>query len=359
MKAAWLSSRLRNAWRDGRRTILRWAPWIATLGLLATCVLVLTIGYGPTVLQAFWLGSVGSWYALTSGTLVRAVPLIFCGLGVAIAFRAGVFNIGGDGQLLVGATAAVLVALHVRFLPPFVVVAAALAAGAVGGAAWAAIAAVMRLQFGILEVISTLMLNFIAADAVSYLVRGPLQEPSHIYPQSATIPVAVRIPPLSGSNRLHWGIVLALFVVFVARWTLARTAVGFKLRVVGANLNAAVVTGRIAVSRVTLSAFLISGALAGLAGATEVLGVTYALYENLTPGYGFTAIAVAILADLQPAGVLFTALLFAAIETGANATQRDAGVPAAWAAVLEASLILAAIGVVALRRRFPVTREAT
>ena len=348
-----------RVWRDRRRALLGWAPWIAVLGLLAAFVGVLAIVYGTAVVQAFWLGSVGSWYAFTSGTLVRAVPLIFCGLGVAIAFRAGVFNIGGDGQLLIGATAAVLVALHVRGLPPFIVVAAALAVGTVGGAAWAMIAAVMRLRFGVLEVISTLMLNFVAADVVSYLVRGPLQEPLHIYPQSSTIPVAARIPPISASGRVHWGIVLALCVGFAARWTLVRTAAGFKLRAVGANLRAAVVTGRVAVSRVTFSAFLISGGLAGLAGATEVLGITYALYENLTPGYGFTAIAVAILADLQPVGVLFTAVLFAAIETGAIATQRDAGVPAAWAAVLEASLILVAIGAVAIRRRLAATGQAS
>lgn len=302
-------------------------------------------------LYALWTGSFGSWYAFTSGTLVRAVPLMLTGLGVAVAFRAGVFNIGAEGQLLAGAVAATTVGLHGSAVLGPATLPVALVAGAVAGAAWAGIAAVLRIRFGVLEVISTLMLNFVAADLVSYLVRGPLQEPLHIYPQSSSIPAIARLPQLGPATRLHWGIVIAVILVLLVAWGMAQTAAGFRVRAVGANPFAAWATGRISVSRVATLTFLFSGLLAGLAGAIEVTGVTYALYENLSPGYGFTAIAVAILAGLQPLGVLPSALLFAGLESGATAMQRDAGVPAAWASVVEAGLILAVVGAVALRAR--------
>ncbi len=321
---------------------------LAVLGVGATLV---AWTYGVGVIGAFWMGSVGTSYALTSGTLVRAVPLILTGLGVAVAFRAGVFNIGAEGQFLAGATVATYVGLAWSGALGALTLPVALVLGATGGALWAAIAAVLRARFGILEVISTLMLNFVAADCVAYFVRGPLQEPLHIYPQSASLPTAARLSHFGPATRLHWGLVLAVMLGLIAWWVTARTAAGFRLRVVGANPFAAATTGRIRVSRVATRAFLVSGAFAGLAGAIEVTAVTYALYDNLSPGYGFTAIAVAILAGLHPMGVVATGFLFAVLETGATAMQRDAGVPAAWASVIEACLILVIIAGVAMQSR--------
>jgi general nucleoside transport system permease protein len=301
------------------------------------------------VLDAFWRGSLGTSSAFFSGTLVRAIPLSIVGAGIAIAFRAGVFNIGGEGQLLLGAVAATVVGLEwSRALGPASVV-VALAASALAGAAWAAIAAVLRTRFGVLEVISTIMLNFVAANFVSYLVRGPLQEPTRIYPQTELISVSARLPRLWPSTRLHLGVVIAIAVSVAAWWLLTRTAAGFRVRAVGASPTASTVTGRVDVRRVTAGALIASGALAGLAGGIEVTGVTYALYENLSPGYGFSAIAVAILARLHPLAVLGTALLFATLETGALGMQRDAGVPSVVASALEAVAILM---VVALSGRF-------
>lgn len=323
--------------------------WI--LALPAILTLLLGYRYGGPAAQAFWVGSFGSWYALTSGTLVRAVPLMLTGLGVAVAFRAGVFNIGAEGQLLAGAVAAAFVGLHWSAGLGHLTVPMALCAGTIAGAAWAGIAAVMRARFGVLEVISTLMLNFLAADLVSYLVRGPLQEPLHIYPQSASLPQVARLAHFGPTTRLHWGLVVAVALVAIVAWVVARTAAGFRLRVSGANPDAASTTGRFSVARVTTGAFLVSGALAGLAGSIQVTAVTYALYENISPGYGFTAIAVAVLAGLRPLAILPSALLFAGLETGATAMQRDAGVPAAWASVAEACLILLAIGSLAWRVR--------
>jgi len=200
-------------------------------------------------------------------------------------------------------------------------------------------------------VISTIMLNFVALYAVSFLVRGPLQEPTHAYPQSSTIADAVHLARIPGAGRLHAGIVIALVIVLAAGWAMRYTALGYRLMAVGESPSAATSAGMIDVRRVTSLAFVTSGALAGLAGAIEVLGVTFALYEDLSPGYGYTAIAVALLAGLDPWRVVLTAVLFAALEAGAGAMQRDAGVPSTLVSVIEALLILGVVAVQALRAR--------
>lgn len=308
---------------------------VAALALLAA--LLALGGYDvPTALAALWRGSFGSSYALFSATLVRATPLLLAGLAVALAFRAGVWNIGAEGQLLAGATAAIAGASLP--LPGALRLVLALSFAAIAGAAWTLPAALLRRR-GVLEVISTIMLNFIALDLVGYLVRGPLQEPTHAYPQSRTIDAAARLPRVAGT-RLHLGVGIALIAAVALGIVMRRSAWGFRVRAVGANARAAASAGLIDVPRVTLEVFLVSGALAGLAGGIEATGVTYALYEGLSPGYGYTAIAVALLARLDPLLVAPSALLFGALEAGATAMQRDAGVPAAFVTVVEGSLVL-------------------
>jgi len=288
-------------------------------------------------------GAFGSWYAIGSGTLIRATPLLLTGLAVAIAFRAGVLNIGAEGQFLVGAGAATAVALSVASVPRVIAVPSVLLIGAVAGASWAGIAAILRARFQVLEVISTILLNFIAASLLSYLVRGPMQEPTHVYPQTLTIPKVAQLPRFGVTTRLHVGFAIAVLACVVSWWLIRYTAGGFRLRAVGANPRAARTAGQIEVERVTTRAFLLSGAFAGLAGAIEVCGVTYALYENISPGYGYTAIAVALLARLDAAGVVITAILFGALEAGGSAMQRDAGVPSVVVSVIEAGIILALV----------------
>ena len=294
-------------------------------------------------LRALLSGAFGSWYAFGSGTLVRATPLILTGLAVAVAFRAGVFNIGAEGQFLMGAVAQATIALTLHALPAVVLLPLALGAGAVAGALWAGIAAVMRTRFHVLEVISTIMLNFVALYLVSYLVRGPLQEPTHIYPQTSSITDAARLPRFGNQTRLHLGFAIAIVACVAAWWAIKYSASGFRLRVVGANPFAARSAGLIDADRTATRAFLVSGALAGLGGAIEVAGVTFALYENISPGYGFTAIAVALLARLNPAAVIVTGIAFGALEAGAAAMQRDAGVPSVVVSVVEALIILALV----------------
>lgn len=326
---------------------------LGTVGAIiaAIALLLLVGGYDvPRAIGALWTGSIGSWYAFTSATLVRAVPLMLTGCAIAIAFRAGVFNIGAEGQLLAGGAGAAAVALALPQGHGFAVV-LALVAGAAAGAGWAGIAALLRERFGVLEVISTIMLNFIALYAVSFLVRGPLQEQTHAYPQSSSIADTVRLPHIPGAGRLHVGIVIALGITIALGWMLRYSASGFRLTVVGESPATAESAGEIDVRRVTTLAFIASGALAGVAGAIEILGVTYALYEDLSPGYGYTAIAVALLAGLDPWRVAVTALLFAALEAGAGAMQRDASVPSTLVSVIEALLILGVVAAQAIRVR--------
>jgi len=303
----------------------------------------------PTITTAFFNGAFGSWYVFTSATLVRATPLIIIGLGFALALRGGALNIGAEGQFYAGAIAATWVGLHVALLPSPIAIGATWIAAAVAGALWMLVPVILRLRYGVLEVISTLLLNFVAEALVSFMVQGPLQEPTHVYPQSSMIAESARLPLLPGT-RLHLGFALAVALAVMLWWVLGRTLWGFQLLAVGEGPRAARISGRIRIGRMIAVSLLLSGAIAGVAGATEVGGVSYALYQNLSPGYGFTAIAVALLARLKPLWIIASGILFGALEAGAAGMQRDAGVPAVIVYVIEAAIILALVLVDARQR---------
>jgi ABC-type uncharacterized transport system permease subunit len=313
----------------------------ALLALVVVALVVIAGGYDIShAVSAMWSGSVGSSYSFFSGTLLRATPLIIVGLAVAVAFKAGVLNIGAEGQLLAGAAATVATGLATAAWPGWLAVPLELSAGMAAGAAWAGIAAVLRRRFGVLEVISTLMLNFVALYAVSYLVRGPLQEPTHTYPETLRLAESARLPVIIAGQRLHFGFLAAVGLAVVTWWFIRSTASGFRVRVVGAGAAAAASAGRVNVERVIFDAFLASGALAGLGGAVQATGVTYKLFEDFSPGYGYTAIAVALLARLNPLAVIVAGVFFGALEAGGAGMQRDAGVPAGFVSVIEALVVL-------------------
>ncbi|HSB54676.1 MAG TPA: ABC transporter permease [Gemmatimonadales bacterium] len=328
------------------------APVIAVLaGLLVLALALLGGGFDPGLaLGALWRGAFGSWDAVLSATLPRAIPLITIGLGIGLAFRAGALNIGAEGQFYAGAVVATWVGLLLGPWPRPVALPLVLAASLAAGLLWAALPIFLRLRFGVLEVISTLLLNFVAEALVSWMVQGPLQESRHIYPQSDPLPLAARLPGLPGT-RLHLGFALALLVALLL-WVFFRYSLaGFQFRATGANPLAARVMGGVNTRRVFALALGASGALAGLAGGFEVSGTSYALFQSLSPGYGFTAIAVALLARLDPLATIASGLLFAALEAGSSAMQREAQVPAVVVWVAEAVIIIAILLSDTWRRR--------
>lgn len=327
----------------------RWWPAVSALGALAlTLVLAVATlalgGHDPVLaFSALVRGALGSPTAVLSITLVRTVPLLLTGLAVALAFRAGVWNIGAEGQLYAGAVAAVWVGLQVGGWPAWAAISAVLLAGAVAGALWAAIPALMKVRLGVGEVITTLLLNFVAIELSAWLIHGPLQEPRGVFPQTESIAEAARLPLIVAGTRLHLGFLIAVVLAGLLWVALRWSRVGFLVRAVGASPGAARIAGRVAVAPIVGTVFLVSGALAGLAGGVEVAGVTFALYEDLSPGHGYTAIAVALLAGLHPIGVIGTAVLFGVLEGGASAMQRSAGVPAAWVGGVQALVILSVL----------------
>ncbi|MDA1081938.1 MAG: ABC transporter permease [Gemmatimonadetes bacterium] len=313
-----------------------------------------------TAARAALDGAFGGSFAIFSATLKRTTPLLFLGVAVAVAFRAGVLNIGAEGQFLAGAAAAAAVGLHAPVESAVMMLPLEFAAAATAGMGWAAIAAWLKARFGVTEVVSTLLLNFVAINAVGFLVRGPLQEPTFTYPQTLPLGESARLPLLVDSQRLHWGFVIALLVAIGAWWVFQNTAAGFRARISGISRSAAESAGLIAVGRVQASALLASGAIAGIAGFSEVAGVTYRLYEGLSPGYGYTAIAVALLGRLHPIGIIASAVLFGALGSGADSMQRNAGIPAEFASVLAAVILLGVLALPAaealLARKFRVAR---
>jgi len=250
------------------------------------------------------------------------------------------------------------VGLEAGGLPAWILVPAVLLAAAVAGALWALVPALMKLRLGVGEVITTILMNFVGINLAAYLVHGPMQEPRGVFPQTDAIAAAARLPALVPGTRLHIGFALGVVIAVALAFFFRRTRLGFRVRAVGASSRAAWVAGRIDAGAVVMGSFLASGALAGLAGGVEIAGLTYALYEGLSPGWGYTAIAVALLAALDPLAVVGTAVLFGALEAGSGAMQREAGIPAVWVVAVEALVILAVLATDQARRRLASARRS-
>jgi ABC-type uncharacterized transport system permease subunit len=292
-----------------------------------------------TALAALWQGAFGTPYDI-GNTLNKTTPLILTGLGVAVAFRARMWNIGGEGQFLLGAVAASAVgAYRLQHTAPIVLIPLMLVAGLLAGAGWGALAGIMRIKRNVPEVISTIMLNFVAFELLSYLLHGPMQESTHAQPASDALPDQAMLPVIVPHTTLHAGLWIALIASVVVFAFLFYTRAGFALRVAGANPDAARAAG-IDVPRTLLIAMLWSGALCGLGGSVELSGVLGTLYESYAPGYGFTAIAVALLGRLNPLGIVGAALFFGALTSGCGSMERVAGVSFALSYVIQAVTLL-------------------
>ncbi len=332
-------------WRDMANMLL--VPVLAVFTALVAGAVVIYLSGGDPLLayRGLWEGAFGSPRAL-SETAVWSIPYIFAGLAVALAFQGGLFNIGADGQLAIGALVAAWVGYALPrllgvALPPLIHAPLAVIAGALAGMAWGAIPGWLKARTGASEVINTIMFNYIALLTVSFMLNGAMKDPSptNMLARTPLIAVSARIPALFANYRVHWGLFLAFLAAIVVWFLLRRTTLGFAIRTTGANSPAAEYAG-IDNGRIMILTLGLSGLLAGLAGAVEVAGLNYRHDVGFAIGYGFDAIAVALLGRNQPLGVVLAAFLFGAMRNGASRMQFTAQIPVDIILLLQAFILL-------------------
>ena len=330
-------------------TVLYPAGAIA-ITLVFASILVLLANASP--LSVFYLvakGAAGSQFAFFE-TLTRATPLIFTGLSVAVAFRAKLWNIGAEAQLYVGAVLTVLLGTGALPLPAPILIPILIVVAMIGGALMLLGPAVLKTRFGVDEVVTTLLLNFVILLFVSMLLEGPLKDPMGLgWPQSQKLDAAARLPRIFHGKRLHYGFVLAIASAIITWVIMKKTTLGYEMRAVGHNPRAAAFAG-IPVGRVLVKTALLSGGLAALAGFSEVSGLKGNLTLDLSPGYGMTGVVVAMLAMLNPLGVVVSAIFVSGIFVGADAMSRSAGVPSYIADVMVATALLTMVAAIMLSR---------
>ncbi|QQE74314.1 ABC transporter permease [Brevibacillus composti] len=312
------------------------------IGLLTGAIVIAAVGESIAgTYQEMWKGAFGSFYFLTS-TLARATPIMLIGLGLSLAFRAGVFNLGAEGQMVSGAISATLVALYLP-APGLVKMLAALATGVLAGGLWSLLAGYMEARFRIQLLISSLLLNYVAVLFAGYLVSDPFQDKtgSAAMPQTPMLEKSVWLPKLFSGMSLHAGFLFALAAALLIFFVIRYTAFGYEVKMLGQNPFFARYGGVNRV-RVMLTGMFLSGGLAGLAGTVEVLGSHYRYVEGaLTlPNFAWTGLMATLLANSHPIGVIFTSLLLAALQTGAMGVERNTEVPLELASVIQAVLIL-------------------
>lgn len=326
-------------------------PLTGVLIALAVAGIGIAIAGAPVV-QSYWVLLVSAFGSISGlgATLARTATLLLAALGVSVAFRANVISIGAEGQLYMGALGATFVGLFLGDLPAIVGIPVAVGAGFALGGLWGFIAALISVRFRANEIIITLMMNYIAIQFAVYLISGPWRDPSYTEPFTALLTPGVRLPIVISGTRLHAGIILALLATAVVWWLVRRTVLGYHLTVLGSNPDAAKYAG-MKRGRLTLTAMLISGGLAGLAGVSEVAGVQHRMIEGLSPGFGYTAIAISLLARHNPLGIVIVSLAFGGLDIGAQGIQQVVGVPYAVAEILQGLVLLFVIAGLMLRTR--------
>jgi ABC-type uncharacterized transport system permease subunit len=335
-------------------------PVFATLAALAVgAVMLLALGANPIkAYGALIEGAFGSQNNLAE-TAVKAVPLLLVGLGICISFRANVINIGGEGQMIIGAILGTFLGLVLTGWPGWMVIPLALLAGFVGGAIWGAIPGALKAYFGVNEILSTVMMNAIAVQIMNYLLRGPMIDPAQAelasqIPQTASLDAAFRLPRLV-PTRLHLGAAIAIALAILVYILLWRTTLGYRIRAVGQNPDASRYGG-IRVRRQVVIALLLSGAFAGLAGVTQVYGLNYRMITDgsatgFTGSAGFNGIVAALFGQLHPIGTIPAAFFFGALLVGANSLQRAMQVPSAFILALNGLVVIFVVSSEIWRRR--------
>lgn len=305
----------------------------------------LIVAAGVSPLKAYtelFSGAFGRVYGLID-IVVKGTPLLLAGLAMVIAFRARIWNVGAEGQIYIGALFATWVGLNIKGLPIWAHLPLALLAGAVGGGIWGLIPGLLKAYLKVNEVIVTLMLNYVATHFIVWLVNGPMEEVGGFMPQTPRVSDTAILPLLFPPARLHAGVLIALVASVLVAFLLFQTSLGYRIRAVGENPDAARYGG-IHVERHIVLIMIMSGMLSGLAGANEILGVHYRLLDGISPGYGFTAMVVALLAKLHPVGIVASAYLFASLRVGADMMQRTVQVPLALSHVIQGLVVLTVLG---------------
>jgi len=294
--------------------------------LLVGAGLILLAGKNPvTAYSALFQESLANYYGF-GNTLTKTTPLLLTSLGVLIALKAGQFNIGGEGQIYMGGLGSTLVGLYVKGLPLVIPLPLGLLVGFLFGAVWGLIPGYFKAVRGINEVITTLLLNYVAQNFISYLVNGPMMQPGAPSPFSPKLAYSAQLPTILPHTQTHAGILIALIAAGILWVLFLRSPLGYQIETVGQNPIAARYAG-VSVEGTIMLVMAVAGGLAGLAGSSEVMGLKYRLFENFSGGYGFDAIAIAFLSRGSVPGVVFTSLFFGALRSGANVMQRTAEVP--------------------------------
>jgi ABC-type uncharacterized transport system permease subunit len=303
------------------------SPLIAIASaLLVGAGLILLAGANPIIAYTALFQESLSTYFGFGNTLTKMTPLLFTSLGILVALRGGQLNIGGEGQIYLGALGSSLIGLYLQGLPALIHIPLGLFAGFIFGAAWGFIPGYLKAIKGVNEVITTLLLNYIAVNLISYLVQNPLKAPAAPSPYSPLIAKTAQLPIILPGSLAHAGILLALIAAGILWVLLVRSPLGYQISAVGFNPIASRYA-KISVERTIMLVMFLAGGLAGLGGACEVMGLKYRLFEQVSPGYGFDAIAIAFLSRGSILGVVLISLFFAALRSGANIMQRSAGVP--------------------------------
>jgi len=290
------------------------------------------------VLGQLFYGAFGSWSNF-SASLVYTIPLGFSGLAIAFSYSAGIFNIGAEGQLQLAALTTAVVATSTALAGSFLHIPLALLAGAVVGSLWALLPGLLKAYKGFNEIVVTMLLNYVAILLVSFFLQGPMKDPKAYFPQSRPFLESSWLKRIIPQFNVHYGFVILIVVVLITWFVLYKTTFGFKIRAVGLNPEGARYAG-INVERIMVLSMVVSGALAGIAGSVEVMGVYHRIMEGFSPGYGYDAIAVALLANLNPLGILFSAFFFGALRNAAGGLQVDFGISISFIYIIQALAIL-------------------
>lgn len=311
----------------------------ALMALVVSAFVMLFIGVNP--IYAYWQLFYGAFGSLNNiaDTLVKTTPILIAGIGLSISFRSNLTSIGAEGQMIMGGIFATVVGLYIAGISPVIGIPLVILAGFIGGGLFGAIPGYLKAKFGTSEIINTIMLNYVAIYFLSYLLDNPLREAGSFFPQSAAIVKSLWLPIVLPGTRLHMGFILALLLIIAYYILMFRLPLGYKIRAVGFNKKAAEYAG-IKVKRSIVIAMILSGGLAGIAGSVEVFGIHHRLFNDFSAGYGFDALAVALLGQLHPLGVFASALFFGALRVGSNAMQRSVQVPVSIVYVIQGLAIL-------------------